>query len=161
VDPAGASRRSDPVVSEFVVPQPSTDRIESSIAVDLAKKGAIVAPLVILGLGLWRGPDAALGAALALAIVVVNFLASAAILGWTAQHSPHALGGVAMLSFLGRLVIITILGAGIKQLDIVDFQVFCFTLIVSYLALLFWEMRSISLTLAYPGLKPKPGHHEE
>jgi len=66
-----------------------------------------------------------------------------------------------MLSFLGRLVVITALGAGIKQLDIVDFQVFCITLIASYLALLFWEMRSISLTLAYPGLKPKPGHHEE
>lgn len=146
---------------EFAVPQPSTERIESTIAVDLAKKGAIVAPIVVIALGLWRGPDAALGAALAFGIVIVNFLASAAILGWTARHSPHALGGVAMLSFLGRLVVITILGAGIKQLDVVDFKVFCFTLIASYLALLFWEMRSISLTLAYPGLKPKPGHHEE
>ena len=146
---------------EFAVPQPSTERIESTIAVDLAKKGAIVAPIVVVALGVWRGPDAALGAALALAIVIVNFLASAAILGWTARQAPHALGGVAMLSFLGRLVVITILGAGIKQLDIVDFQVFCITLIASYLALLFWEMRSISLTLAYPGLKPKPGHHEE
>ena len=146
---------------EFAVPQPSTERIESTIAVDLAKKGAIVAPIVVVALGVWRGPEAALGAALALVIVVVNFLASAAILGWTARRAPHALGGVAMLSFLGRLVVITALGAGIKQLDIVDFQVFCITLIASYLALLFWEMRSISLTLAYPGLKPKPGHHEE
>ena len=146
---------------EFAVPQPSTERIESTIAVDLAKKGAIVAPIVVVALGVWRGPEAALGAALALVIVVVNFLASAAILGWTARLAPHALGGVAMLSFLGRLVIITVLGAGIKQLDIVDFQVFCITLIASYLALLFWEMRSISATLAYPGLKPKPGHTEE
>ncbi len=146
---------------EFAVPQPSTERIESTIAVDLAKKGAIVAPVIVLALGLWRGPDAALGAALALVIVIVNFLASAAILGWTARHAPHALGGVAMLSFLGRLVVITILGAGIKELDVVDFQVFCITLISTYLALLFWEMRSISATLAYPGLKPKPGHHEE
>jgi len=52
---------------------------------------------------------------------------------------------------------VTIIGAGIKQLDVVDFTVFAITLVVSYLALLFWEMRSISLTLAYPGLKPKPG----
>ncbi len=141
----------------FDAPPPSIEKIEREIAVDLAKKAAIVTPLVVLGLGIWRGPDAALGAFLALALVVVNFFASAAILGWTAKHAPHALSGVAMLSFLGRLVIITIIGAGIKQLDIVDFPVFAITLVVSYLALLFWEMRSISLTLAYPGLKPKPG----
>jgi hypothetical protein len=141
-------------------PSPSSnsgEKIERDIAVDLAKKAAIITPIVVIAVGVWRGPDAALGAFLALALVVVNFFASAAILGWTAKHAPHALAGVAMLSFLGRLVIITIIGAGIKQLDIVDFPVFGVTLVVSYLALLFWEMRSISLTLAYPGLKPKPG----
>ena len=141
----------------FEAPPPSIEKIEREIAVDLAKKAAIITPIVVIGLGLWRGPDAALGAFLALALVVVNFLASAWILGWTAKHAPHALAGVAMLSFLGRLVIITVIGAGIKQLDVVDFPVFAITLVVSYLALLFWEMRSISLTLAYPGLKPKPG----
>ena len=141
----------------FDAPPPSIEKIEREIAVDLAKKAAIVTPIVVIGVGIWRGPDAALGAFLALALIVANFFASAAILGWTAKHAPHALSGAAMLSFLGRLVIITIIGAGIKQLDIVDFPVFAITLVVSYLALLFWEMRSISLTLAYPGLKPKPG----
>jgi hypothetical protein len=147
---------------KFDAPPPSPtpndgEKIERDIAIDLAKKAAIVTPIVVIGVGIWRGPDAALGAFLALALVVVNFFASAAILGWTAKHAPHALAGVAMLSFLGRLLIITIIGAGIKQLDIVDFPVFGITLVVSYLALLFWEMRSISLSLAYPGLKPKPG----
>jgi hypothetical protein len=141
----------------FDVPPPSIDKIEREIAVDLAKKAAIVTPIVVIGLGIWRGPDAALGAFLALALVTVNFLASAAILGWAAKHAPHALAGVAMLSFLGRLVVITIIGAGIKQLEFVDFTVFAITLVIAYLALLFWELRSISLTLAYPGLKPKPG----
>ena len=141
----------------FDAPPPSIEKIERDIAVDLAKKAAIVTPIIVIGLGVWRGPDAALGAFLALALIVGNFFASAAILGWTAKHAPHALAGVAMLSFLGRLLVITIIGAGIKQLDIVDFPVFAITLVVSYLALLFWEMRSISLTLAYPGLKPKPG----
>jgi hypothetical protein len=152
VDEAGGAMN----FTEF--PQPSTERIESTIAVDLAKKAAIIAPIVVIGLGLWRGPDAALGAALALVVVIVNFLASAAILGWTARHAPHALAGVALMSFLFRLVIITAVGAGIKALGIVDFPVFCLTLIASYFVLLFWELRSVSLTLAYPGLKPKPGH---
>jgi hypothetical protein len=141
----------------FDAPPPSSATIERDIAVDLAKKAALVSPIVVIALGIWRGPDAALGAFLALALVVANFLASAAILGWAARRAPHALAGVAMLSFLGRLVIITIIGAGIKQLDFVDFTVFGITLVISYLALLFWELRSISLTLAHPGLKPKPG----
>ena len=141
----------------FNVPPPSTERIESRIAVDLAKKAAIVSPFVVVALGIWRGPDAALGGALALGIVIANFLLSAALLGWTAHHAPHALAGVAMLSFLGRLVLITLIGVGIKALGVVDWPVFCFTLIASYLVLLFWELRSISLTLAYPGLKPRPG----
>jgi hypothetical protein len=146
----------------FDAPPPSPlpdqgEQIERDIAIDLAKKAAIVTPIIVIGFGIWRGPDAALGAFLALALVVVNFFASAAILGWAARHVPHALAGVAMLSFLGRLVVITIIGAGIKQLDFVDFTVFAITLVIVYLALLFWELRSISLTLAHPGLKPKPG----
>jgi hypothetical protein len=140
----------------FAVPPPSTEPVESQIAVDLAKKAAIAGPIVVLALGIWRGPDAALGGALALGVVIGNFLLSAAILGWTARRAPHALTGVALLSFLGRLVVITVIGAGIKALGIVDFPVFCLTLIASYFVLLVWEMRSISLTLAYPGLKPKP-----
>jgi len=143
----------------FEVPPPSIERIESQIARDVAKKACIAGPVVILALGLWRGPDAALGAGLAIAIVVANLLGSAAILGWTARHAPHALQGVALLSFLGRLVVITVIGVGIKALGVVDWPVFCFTLLASYFALLFWELRSISLTLAYPGLKPRPGRH--
>jgi len=146
---------------QFAIPEPSTERIESTIAHDLVRKGAIVAPVVVVALGVWRGPDAALGAVLALTIVLANFLAAAGILGWTARHAPHAFTGVALMSFLVRLGVITALGAAIKALDVVDWRVFGFTLIGSYLVLLFWELRSVSLTLAYPGLKPKPGHHEE
>lgn len=142
----------------FEAPRSSTERIESRIAVDLAKKAALAGPVVVVGLGSWRGGDAALGAALALAIVIVNFLASAAILGWTARRAPHLLTGVALMSFLGRLILITAIGVGIKALDIVDWPVFCFTLLAWYFVLLFWELRSISLSLASPGLKPKPGH---
>jgi hypothetical protein len=113
--------------------------------------------LVAAGIGAWRGPDAALAVALASVVVVANFLAAAAVLGRTARVAPHLLTGVAMLSFLFRLILITLVGVGIKALHFVDWPVFCITLVVVYFALLCWELRSISLTLAYPGLKPKPG----
>jgi hypothetical protein len=132
------------------------DEIESRIARDLVRKALIVAPIVILALGLWRGVDAAAAVAVAFAIVIANFLANAAILGWTARNNPSMLQGVALLSFLGRLIVITAIGVGVKELDIVDWPVFCITLVVSYFALLLWELRSISFTMASPGLKPKP-----
>ena len=133
--------------------------IESRIARDLARKAMIAAPIVIVGVGAWRGVDAGAAVALAFAVVVVNFLGSAAVLGWTARRSPELLMGVAMMSFIMRLVFVTAIGVGIKALDIVDWPVFCITLVAGYLGLLFWEMRSISLSLASPGLKPRPSTH--
>jgi hypothetical protein len=135
----------------------SVDDIESRVARDVTRKAAIVVGPVALALGIWRGGDAALGVVLALALIVTNLLLSAALLGWTARSMPHALTGVALFSFLGRLVFITVVGAGIKALDVTDWPVFCVTLLVAYFGLLFWELRSISLSLASPGLKPKPG----
>lgn len=138
---------------------PEPIEIESRIARDLAKKAAIAAPILVVGIGAWRGVDAGAAVALAFAVVVVNFLASAAVLGWTARRTPELLMGVAMMSFLGRLVLVTAIGVGIKALDIVDWPVFCITLVAGYLGLLFWEMRSISLSLASPGLEPRPSTH--
>jgi len=139
---------------------PDVSRIETRIALDLARRAAIVAPVLILVAGVWRGGDGALGAALALAIVVANWLASAALLGWAARKAPNLLLGVALFGFLLRLGLITAIGAGIKALDIVDWPVFCGTLLLAYGVLLVWELRSISLSLAHPGLKPKPSSLE-
>ncbi len=136
---------------------PSTDHVESRVARDLTRHALLVAPLAMVGVGLWRGLDAAGGVALALAVVCANFLVSAALLGWGARRSPNLLLGIALGAFIGRLVVITAIGVGIKELDIVDFPVFCIALIVSHLGLLVWETRSISLSLAYPDLKPKSG----
>ncbi len=133
---------------------PDVDRIESRIAVDLARRAAIATPIVMLGVGLWRGLDAAAAVALAVALLVVNFLVAAASLGWAARRDPNLLMGVALFGFLVRLALLTAIGAGIKALNIVDWPVFCITLVVGYFGLLFWELRSVSFSLASPGLKP-------
>jgi hypothetical protein len=147
--------------AELIIPP--IDQIESRIARDLARHALIVAPVLIIGVGLWRGPAGAGAVALALAIVCANFYVSAMILGWAARTSPNLLLGVALMGFITRLIIITAIGVGVKSLDIVDWPVFCITLVASHLGLLFWETRSISLSLASPGLKPRrgqfPGSH--
>ncbi len=129
--------------------------IESRIARDLARRAAIVAPLVILILGLWRGPSAALAVGVAFALLVGNFLLAAAILGYVARQNPDLLMGMTLFSFALRLALITVIGIGIKSLDVVDWSVFCITLVIGYSVLLIWEMRSVSFSLASPGLKPK------
>lgn len=136
--------------------EPDVDRIELKIALDLARRAAIVAPVAILALGLWRGLDAAAAVVLALAVVVVNWLIAALTLGWAARHNPNLLMGVALFGFLARLALITAVGVAIKELDIVDWPVFCGTLLVAYAGLLVWELRYVSFSLASPGLKPKP-----
>jgi hypothetical protein len=133
---------------------PAVDHIESRIARDLARRALLAAPIVMLGVGLWRGVDAAGAVALALALIVANFLVAAAALGWAARTSLNLLMGVALFGFLARLALLTAIGVGIKALGIVDWPVFCVTLIAGYFGLLFWELRSVSLSLASPGLKP-------
>jgi hypothetical protein len=133
---------------------PSVSHIETRIARDLARRALYVVPVLVLAVGLWRGLDAAGAVALAVAVVVANFLASAAALGAAARRSPHLLMGVALMSFLVRFVLLTAIGVGVKALDVVDWPVFCVTLIVSYLGLLAWELRAVSFSLASPGLKP-------
>lgn len=161
MDPADATNR----IGEsdaMTVPVSATDgtagvdRIEMTIALDLARRAVIVAPIVMLGVGLWRGLDATAAVAVAVAVVVVNWLVAAAMLGWAARHAPNLLMGVALFGFIGRLALITGIGAGIKALDIVDWPVFCGALLAAYGGLLVWEVRSISFHLAHPGLKPKP-----
>jgi hypothetical protein len=138
---------------------PSIDQIETRIAHDLARHALYVAPIATVAVGLWRGVPSGAAVALAFALVVANFIGAAWVLGWVARTSPDLLMGAAMMSFLIRLVLLSVIGFGIKELDIVDWQVFCITLVASYLGLLVWEMRSISLSLASPGLKPKPHEH--
>ncbi len=130
------------------------DGIESTIARDLAKHAVYVAPAVIVIAAVLQGGAGALGATLAIAIVAVNFVAAAAVIGRAAKISTGALLSASLLSFTVRLAVITAFGFAVKQLDAVHFPTFGIVLVCAHLGLLFWEMRHVSLTLAYPGLKP-------
>lgn len=145
---AGAS-----VTDAFVTPVPGGD-VEATIARDLARRALLVAPVAVTVLGLWRGVDAALGAALALAVVAANFWLNAAALGWAARISTAALTGVALGGYVVRLAAITGIAIAVKRVAGIDFLVFCIVLIVAHLGLLVWELRSVSLSLAAPGLHP-------
>jgi hypothetical protein len=128
--------------------------VERSIALDLARRAIWIAPVVVLVAGLLRGVDGAASAALGIALAVANFVATAAGLAWGARRSSTTLAAVAMGGFVVRMGVL--LGAMLLAdalFDWVDVVVLGLTLFVTHLGLLFWELRSVSLTLAAPGLR--------
>ena len=150
--PSGMSP-SDTTVPDLTVPDP--DGIESRIAKDIARHALWVAPVAILALGIWQGIGGALGVALALVVVLANFLITGALLGWAARISPAMIMAVALGGFLVWLIVIFGMGLLVEQIDAVNLDVFVVSVLVLHLGLLFWEMRSISFSLASPGLKPR------
>jgi hypothetical protein len=127
---------------------------EREIAHDIVRRGLLVAPVIILVLGLVRGWAGALGAAIALAVVCVNFLASAWVIDRLAKLGPNALFAGVMLGWIMRMAVVVGVLFVCKQSDAIDFPVLGFTIFGTHLGLLFWEAKHVSLTLAAPGLKP-------
>jgi hypothetical protein len=139
--------------------------VERRIAVDLARHGLLVAPAVILVAGLLRGVDGAASAALGLTVVVLNFLAAALSLEWGARRGGNALFAVALGGFLFRMVsIVVVLLVADALFGWADVVVLGLTLFATHLGLLFWELRSVSFSLAAPGLqrdRPTPSARKE
>lgn len=131
-----------------------TPNVEREIAIDLVKHGLPAAPVVILIGGLARGWAGALSAALAVGIVLVNFLIAAAVMTRAAKHGPGAIGGAALGSYVVRLAVIVIALALLRHESWIDLPTLGFVLVGTYLGLLFWEAKYVSLTLAAPGLRP-------
>ena len=124
---------------------------------DLARRGLMIAPVMILLGALGWGAAGASSVAYGLAIVIVNFLLAAWSLAWAARISLALMAGMALFGFLIRLGLITVAVLVVRNAAWVELVPLGLTLIITHLRLLFWEMRFVSASLAFPGLKPKPG----
>jgi hypothetical protein len=127
---------------------------ESRIADHMARHALLIAPLVILGCGILRGVDGAISAAIGLALVAINFAVSARLIGWAAARSLTLLQAAVLGGFVVRLFALTLIVLGLEQFSFIDLPVLVLTIAVTHIALLIWETRYVSLTLAAPGLKP-------
>lgn len=142
----------NPLLSRFEGPSPAYQ-----VGIDMVKRGAIIAPVaVLIGTLIW-GSHAWASVLAGLILVLVNIWLSAYIINVTAKISFVALAGGAMFGFLMRLGIITAVVLILRNFAWVDLVALCITIVISHLGLLFWELRYISASLAYPGLKPTNG----
>lgn len=140
---------SEPMVVKVEGPSPAV-----AVAVDLVKRSIWVIPVAALVSVLFWGLHGVASTMYAIAIVVVNFLLSAYLLAVTGRISAALMGGAALFGFVLRLGLIFLAVLIVRDASWMSFVPFGITLIVTHLALLFWELRHVSSALAFPGLKP-------
>jgi hypothetical protein len=127
---------------------------ELEIARDLAKRALWVVPVVVLvSFLIWQVPGV-ISSLFAMALVVANFLLAAWMNSRAARISAALLGGVAMFGFLIRLSIVFIAFWLTRDAEWMRVVPFGLTVVATHLGLLFWEMKYVSASLAFPGLKP-------
>ena len=131
------------------------DAPEREVATDIFIRGLIISPaLLLLALIFW-GLSGLSSSAVALGIVLANFLAGAWIIDWAVKISPQLLMSAVLGGFVFRMGVITATVLPIRNQTWFEIMPFALVLILLHLGLLIWETRYVSATLKYPGLKPR------
>lgn len=128
---------------------------ELRVAADMARKSLLVAAVLVTASALVWGIDGALSSAYSVVLVVLNFLAAAALINLGGKRGEAWLMAAVLGGYMLRLGLITVAILVVKDMSWVERAPLFTTLLVTHVGLLIWETRSVSLSLAYPGLKPK------
>jgi hypothetical protein len=127
---------------------------EQAVAWDIAKRAIPASPVLVGLAALAWGAAGAASAAYAIAIVVVNFVLAAWVLATAARIGETLLMAAALFGFLLRLALVSAAVLLVADAGWVEPLALGLTLVVTHLGLLVWELRYVSASLAYPGLKP-------
>ncbi len=130
--------------------------VEAQIAGDMARRALPAFPVLILVAGLLWGVNGALSAAFAVVLAVANLVLSAAMLARAARINLALLMVASLGGFILRLVLLTAVVFAVKDHAWVEMVPLGLTLAVAHLGMLIWEVRHVSASLAFPGLKPTP-----
>ena len=128
---------------------------EAALVRDIVRRGLISSPVFLGVSAAFWGLNGAYSCAYALAIVFANFGLAAALVAYTARISYALMMGAMMFGYLLRMGLVALAVFAVRNLDWVELMPLGLTIILAHLGLLFWELRYVSLSLAYPGLKPK------
>jgi hypothetical protein len=144
-------------MSDFALLPQDVPPVERQIAGDIIRRAFIVLPLLVaVATAIW-GWAGGLSAAFAVGLVIANFAVSALLLSWAAGISATVLMATTMVSFLVRMVIVTASVYAVKDQSWVNLFALAITLLTTHLGLLAWEARYLSISLAFPGLRPRQG----
>jgi hypothetical protein len=127
---------------------------EVAVSLDMVKRGLVAAPVLIAVCGVIWGGDGAFSSAYAIALVLVNFGLSAAIIAWTGRISLAVMMGGVLFGYLFRLGLIFVAVYIVKDAGWISLPALGASIIVTHLGLLVWELKYVAISLAHPGLKP-------
>lgn len=132
----------------------SDEAVERQVALDMVKRALPFAPVPVALCALVWGGDGALSSVFAVALVLANFTLAAWSLAAAARINYALLMGVALFGYLLRLALIFVAVFAVKDASWVEPTALGLTLVATHLGLLVWELRYVSASLAFPGLKP-------
>lgn len=134
---------------------------EAALVRDIIKRGLIASPILLAVSAAFWGSNGAYSCAYALTIVFGNFALAAALVAYTARISYALMMASMMFGYLLRLALVAVAVFVVRNFGWVELIPLGLTIILAHLGLLFWELRYVSLSLAYPGLKPKKKSQEK
>lgn len=134
---------------------------EAEIISDMLRRGLPVAPVLVLLAAVGWGWDGAASAAVALGLVVVNFALTAAFLSVFGRRSVTGLMAGTLGGYAVRMGLVVLVLFVVKDRSWAELTPLGITLVVTHLGLLFSEMRHVSASLAFPGVKPTARRAEE
>ncbi|MGH9211607.1 MAG: ATP synthase subunit I [Acidimicrobiales bacterium] len=144
--------------ADLRAPVPDAPAVERELAFDMLKRSAWLAPVVLIAATAIWGSDGASSAVVAVALVLVNLVLAALSLSWAASRSLTLVMAVALGGFAVRMGLVTVVMLLVKDQPWIDLVALGVTVLATHLGLLFWELRYVSASLAFPALKP--GHKE-
>ena len=141
-------------------PSPMVTRLEGDapeieVSLDIVKRGAVVAPVIVAVCAVFAGLDGVWSSLYAMALVFVNFLLAAGLVSVTARISLGLMMGAVLFGYLARLGLIFLAVILVRDSGWISLTALGLTIIVTHLGLLVWEMRFVAASLAFPGLKPR------
>lgn len=138
-----------PVAERLDGPSPA-----AAVARDMARRSIPFLPVGVLIGAAFAGTDGAFSVLYGMAIVIINFLLSAALLAWASRISFAVVASTALGGYVLRLGLVFAAVMLVKDQPWVALIPLGLTIIISHLGLLVWELRYVSASMAYPGLKP-------
>ena len=128
---------------------------ERALARDIIRRGVIGGPVLIgVCAGVW-GFNGLWSSGYALGLILANFWLAASLITWSVRISPTMLMAGVMGGYFIRLGILTGAYFLVRNTGWFEALPFVITLVAAHIVLLVWETRFVSMSLAYPGLKPQ------
>jgi hypothetical protein len=118
--------------------------VEAILALHIVKRGLVIGPLAVAAAWALRGASGAIGATIGVAVIVLNLLASGALLSVAARISLGVYHAAALFGFVLRLLTITVSMLLVARFFEIDRIAFGVAAVVTYLVLLTLEAVAIA-----------------